>query len=146
MDAALTAQRNGADQIHILFPGPRESLHWHLPESWFSEPGHHARMHTRVTGLETDADGKLTGVHIQTHEPESGSSPVTRLLPVDLILQAGGLQPDPGIAAALPHLTSLPQVRIAGGMMNGGASISQCVAEGVRAAESLDQFLRETRA
>ena len=39
MDAAKVAQTLGADEIFILFGGPRSGMHWHMPESWFASLG-----------------------------------------------------------------------------------------------------------
>jgi NADPH-dependent glutamate synthase beta subunit-like oxidoreductase len=82
------------------------------------------------------------------------------ILASTLIIEAMGLGLEASLVSALPGCSfteeglvktsevsslacgGLPGVFIGGGVINGGASVSQCVAEGMRAGREIDLFLR----
>jgi NADPH-dependent glutamate synthase beta subunit-like oxidoreductase/2,4-dienoyl-CoA reductase-like NADH-dependent reductase (Old Yellow Enzyme family) len=142
MDAARTAQTLGAREVFVIFGGPRSELHWHMTESWFASPGVHAMMEWAPLGYTTV--GERTAVCLR-----HASLNVETTLPVDVVLEAMGLQVAAAVRSALQdlafterglvavdphHRTNLPRVYAAGGLVNGGASVGRCVAEGLAAA------------
>ena len=91
----------------------------------------------------------------RTPHPVPGSE---HLLPADLIVEAIGQQIEDALAQALTGVrltpqgliwtepdtlkTSRPNVFAAGDAVNGGTTVVQAVAEGMRAARQMDEFLR----
>jgi NADPH-dependent glutamate synthase beta subunit-like oxidoreductase len=146
MDAARMLQSSGAQEIYVLFGGPRSALHWHMPESWWATPGVHAMMDWQATGYETDASGHLCGVRIRHTELYQEC-----VLAVGLVIEAMGLQVVDALRAALTgvHLpgfgcgprTNVDRLYAAGALVNGGASVAQCVAEGLAAAAAIHDDL-----
>ncbi len=129
MDAARAAQSRGAREIFVIFGGPRSAMHWHLPESWFATPGVQAMMNWQPLGYELDGE-KLRGVRLR--HVEFG---VETLLPVDLAVEAMELQVADHVREFL--FTKSARVYTAGAAVNGGASVSRCVAEGLTAADAI---------
>ena len=130
MDAARAAQSRGAKEIFVIFGGPRSAMHWHLPESWFATPGVQAMMNWQPLGYETDPDGRVRGVRLRHSELNTGT-----VLPVGLVIEAMELQVADDIRAALA--SEAGRVYTAGALVNGGASVSHCVAEGLAAAAAI---------
>ncbi len=131
MDAAVAMQMLGARNIYIVYGGPRSTMHWHRSEEWFKSEGVHYLPLTQPLGYEMDARGRVTGLRVE--HTTTGSEGV---LPVSLVVEAMELQ----VADDLPD-TSADNVFTAGGMLNGGATVAQCIAEGIVAAESIDEHL-----
>jgi len=141
MDAARVAQSRGAKDIFIIYGGPRSALHWHLPESWFATPGVQAMMNWQPLGYEADPSGQLSGVHLRHSDLH-----VETILPVDLVIEAMALEVADPVRPALAVATERDSpspfvpafagslVYTAGAVVNGGASVSQCAAEGLAAA------------
>ena len=134
MDAARAVQSRGAKEIFIVFGGPRSALHWHLPESWFATPGVQAMMNWQPLGYETDGGGNVCGVQLRHSELRAES-----VLPVGLVIEAMGLQVADSIRALLAGKTD--RVYTAGALVNGGASVSGCVAEGLATADAIHRDL-----
>lgn len=147
MDAARSADLLGAEQIFIVFDGPRSEMHWHMGEDWFSAPGHHALMHCRPLGFRVDYHAQLQGLRVRHSELGKDGE-----LAVGLVIEAMGLQIADPIRKALPGIalnefglvavndgsrTSRPGVHAAGGLVNGGASVARCVAEGIAAGDAI---------
>ena len=130
MDAARAAQNRGAKEIFIIFGGPRSALHWHLPESWFATPGVQAMMNWQPLGYATDPHGQVSGVRLRHSELHTET-----VLPVGLVIEAMELQVADDIRAALA--SAARGVYSAGALVNGGASVSHCVAEGLAAAAAI---------
>lgn len=130
MDAARAAQSRGAKEIFIIFGGPRSALHWHMPESWFATPGVQAMMNWNPLGYELDHNGRLRGVRLHHSELNAES-----LLQVALVIEAMELQAADSICAALEDEAG--RVYTAGALVNGGASVSHCVAEGLAIAKAI---------
>ncbi len=151
MDAARTAESLGASEIFIVFGGPRSAMHWHLAEEWFAQPGHHALMHCQPLGYDPDQNRNLPRLrlrHLLLHTEST--------LPAGLVVEAMGLEPPPSLKHALRPLafnhhgllatvhgsrTTRPRVHAAGALVNGGASVARCVADGLAAAEDIHQSL-----
>ena len=132
MDAARALQSRGAKEIFVIFGGPRSALHWHLPESWFATPGVQAMMNWQPLGYETDRQGHVGGVKLRHSELATET-----VLPVGLVIEAMELHAADSIRAALARETG--RVYTAGALVNGGASVSHCVAEGLAAAATIHQ-------
>ncbi|MEA3212660.1 MAG: glutamate synthase small chain [Chthoniobacter sp.] len=130
MDAARLAQNRGAKEIFVIFGGPRSALHWHLPESWFATPGVQAMMNWQPVGYETDQGGQVCGVRLRHSELH-----LETVLPVGFVIEAMELQVADRIQAALGGETD--RVYTAGALVNGGASVSHCVAEGLATADAI---------
>jgi len=140
MDAARAVQSRGAKEIFIVFGGPRSAMHWHLPESWFATPGVQAMMHWQPLGYETGLDGRVCAVRVRHLELQTEAA-----LPVDLVIEAMELQVSDHVKAALAEVPASPPAGVesptrlyqAGALVNGGASVGRCVAEGLAVAESI---------
>ena len=160
MDSAKVALELGARELIIVYAGALSDMHWHMPDAWFRTPGVHFMTLTRPVGYRVDAGGKVTGLNILRNPcgvsvgtPESGD-----ILEADLVIEAMGLGVEASLAAALQGCPSsvdgllrppdpgllacgLSGVFAGGGVINGGASVVQCVAEGMRAGREMDGFL-----
>ncbi len=154
MDAAAAVRELGAEGLYVVYSGSFADMHWHLPEGWFRDSGAHALMLTEPLGYEWDASGVLTGVRVRSR----AAGAVESVLSVDMVIEAMGLGVDAGLKDALTGIafaenglvqtpgpgtfaTTLDKVFAAGALINGGASVAQCVAEGMQAAEEIDAFL-----
>lgn len=122
MDAAVVAQSLGAKEIFVIFGGPRSEMHWHMPESWFSLPGVHAMMEWQPLCY--------VGGGVRIRHTRLG---VESVLAAGLIIEAMGLE-----AVGSIHVDG---AYVAGAMVNGGASVAQCVAEGIAVAEEIHRDL-----
>jgi len=131
MDAAVAAQMLGARNVYIVYGGPRSEMHWHRSEDWFKEEGVHYLPLTRPVGYGTDDHGRLTGLRVEHVTTDSEGT-----MPVSLVIEAMELE----VADNLPD-TSADNVFTAGGMLNGGATVAQCIAEGIQTADSINELL-----
>ena len=134
MDAARALQARGATEIFVIFGGPRSAMHWHMPESWFATPGVHAMMNCEPLGYTTAEEGHVAGVRLR--QAQLG---VESALPVTMVVEAMELQVPDGMRAALAGAGG--RIYTAGALVNGGASVSRCVAEGLAAAEAIHHDL-----
>jgi len=134
MDAARVVQQRGAKEIFIIYRGPRSELHWHLPESWFATPGVRAMMSWEPLGYETNQEDHVRGVRLRHADLRLETT-----VPVELVIEAMELQ----VADDLRPALALPVrgVYIAGALVNGGASVGHCVAEGLAIAEAIHRDL-----
>ena len=132
MDAARALQSRGAQEIFIIFGGPRSAMHWHIPESWFATPGVQAMMNWQPLGYEMDREGHVSGVQLRHSELH-----VEAVLPVALVVEAMELQVADGVRAALA--SEAGRIYTAGALVTGGASVGHCVAEGLAIAEAIHQ-------
>ncbi len=145
MDAARCVELLGAKDIFIIFGGPRSEMHWHMPDDWFARPGHHAMMECQPLGYACAANEPSPRLRILENGRE-------RLLDARLFIEAMGLRVDRALRQALTGIafnehglvalthgseTSRVGVHAAGGLVNGGASVARCIAEGLAAAEQV---------
>lgn len=128
MDAAIVAKKQGASKLTLLFEGPRETAHWHLPDAWFETDGVEVRFNVQPMGYQVDSGGAVTGVILEHGE----------MLETDRVIEAMGLYAD-------PEHPEQDSVFSAGAMMNGGASVKQCMQEGKDAADAMQHFLMQKR-
>ena len=150
MDAARAADLLGAKDIFIVFGGLRSEMHWHMSEDWFGRPGHHALMECQARGYVHGSDARLAGLLIHERAQQE------RVLATGLVIEAMGLQITDALRRSLPGIdfnelglialtngsqTTRPGVHAAGGLVNGGASVARCIAEGLAAADQIHRAL-----
>ncbi|NQU38371.1 MAG: FAD-dependent oxidoreductase [Lentisphaerae bacterium] len=166
MDAAATAQALGTKHLYIIFSGPRSAMHWHKDEAWFKSEGVHCLPLTKPLGYEADTEGRLTGLRVARTLPASCADEINTqrptpnvqrpimsshldvgswmldvgccetILPVELVIEALLLEPEDSLS--YPHADNL---FTAGGMLNGGATVAQCIAEGREAAATIHRAI-----
>jgi dihydropyrimidine dehydrogenase (NAD+) subunit PreT len=163
MDAACLLKAAGADPLLILFGGSRSEMHWCMDDAWFAQPGVHARMLCRPVGYQLDGQGCVTGVRVIPMDPEAGGGARDLagggfIVAADMVVEAMGLSVADDVRAALPSLsfgedgllhgtgpgvccTGMDGVFAAGALVNGGASVPQCVEEGIRVAGEIHNWL-----
>jgi hypothetical protein len=134
MDVCVALRARSALEIYVIFGGARHDMHWHMSESWFASPGVHAMTHWQPLGYKTDVSGTVKGVHIR--HAEFG---LEVDLPVELVVEAMGLEPADNIVPE--EVRGSARLHSTGAMVNGGASIGQCVAEGHAIAETIHRRL-----
>ena len=132
MDAARVVQARGAKEIFIIFSGPRSSMHWHMPESWFATPGVQAMMNWQPLGYVMDHAGNVSGVRLRHSDLN-----VETTLAVGMVIEAMGLEADDAIRPALA--CEAGRIYTAGALVNGGASVGRCVAEGLAIADTIHE-------
>jgi NADPH-dependent glutamate synthase beta subunit-like oxidoreductase len=126
MDAAVVVKKLGAKELKLLFDGPRDAIHWHLPEAWFNTDGVEARFDVHPVGYQMNAEGGVRGVVLEGIET----------VETDMVIEAMGLYAEK-VNLEPNGLFS------AGALVNGGASVQQCMQEGVGAADEVDRYLQE---
>jgi len=168
MDAAMEAVRRGASRVYVIYEGDFASLHWHGPESWFRTPGVQLITLARVAGYERSPSGRVGICLKHLSEDWRGSDGCVQdrsektcdsMVWADLVIEASGLSVEDGVRNELSKLpvsqagtlvplgeqqfrTDMRNVFVAGALVNGGASVAQCSAEGMIAADVIDRFLR----
>lgn len=160
MDSAKVALEQGARELLIVYAGPLSDMHWHMDDSWFRTKGVHFLTMTQPLGYRVDADGQVTGLRIRRclgDSLEAGEMAET-ILASSLIIEAMGLGLEASLVSAFQGCSfteegllkttegtslscGLPGLFAGGGVINGGTSVSQCVAEGMRAGHEIDLFL-----
>lgn len=168
MDAAVLAKELGALDLYIVYGGSLAEMHWHMPGDWLRTSGAHCMTLTRPQGYALDTRGVLQGVRIIRTDYGRANACGTRalvdvpgsdsVLCVDMVIEAMGLQVSDALRSALdgieltPHglvaiagggsfATCLKKVYAVGGLVNGGASVVQCIAEGMQAAREINRAL-----
>jgi NADPH-dependent glutamate synthase beta subunit-like oxidoreductase len=169
MDAAVTAKELGAIDLYVVYPGPLSEMHWHMDDSWFRTSGANLLSLTRPLRYKTDRKGKLTGIEIC--RTEYGTSKTRQLktvpgsksiLKVDMVIEAMGLGVEDDLKKSLKGIhftrngliktvdensftTGRNKVFVAGGLINGGASVVHCIVDGMKAADQIDRFLKHRK-
>lgn len=161
MDAATQAVAHGARDVYLVYRRSfAEMPAWPAERDEALNAGVHFLMLTQPMGYEFDGD-RLKGVRIARTvlgEPDSSGRrrPIVvpdseSLLAVDLVLEALGQGVPNGIENLIPGVelvrglvktdgsgrTSRARVYAGGDIVNGGATVVQAVAEGMRAAEAI---------
>lgn len=172
MDSVRTAKRLGADRSMIIYRRSRqemparieevkhaeeegiEFMNLHNPVEYFSdEQGRVNRMRLLKMELgEPDASGRRRPVPIEGSEFD---------IPVDLVIVAIGVSPNPLIPAALPELkvsrwgtievdmetmqSSIPELFAGGDIVRGGATVILAMGDGRRAAAGMDDYLKSSK-
>jgi NADPH-dependent glutamate synthase beta subunit-like oxidoreductase len=108
-------------------------------------------MSSQALGYECDGDGRLRGLRLR--HAGSGAESV---LDAGLVVEAIGLQVSDTLRSSLPGVafnghglvavnngshSTRDRVHAAGGLVNGGASVARCIAEGLTAAEQIHAAL-----
>lgn len=111
------------------------------------EAGWLLKLECEPLGYDCDPGGRLRGLRVR-----HGGDTEESILDVGLVLEAMGLQVDEALRRALlgvefnehglvtlteGSLTTRPGVHAAGGLVNGGASVARCIAEGMAAADQI---------
>ena len=162
MDAARTAVALGAAPVYVVYGGAQADMHWHMEPGWFRESGAHCLTLTEPLDYVVGDGGSLAGLRIcrvnPSRERVEGSESV---LAVDTVVEAMGLCVSAAVRQALEGIefselnlvqpegaagTGLASVFVAGALVNGGASVAQCVAEGMRAAEAMGRAVKTDEA
>jgi NADPH-dependent glutamate synthase beta subunit-like oxidoreductase/2,4-dienoyl-CoA reductase-like NADH-dependent reductase (Old Yellow Enzyme family) len=130
MDVCSGLRSIGVANIHVVFPGPRSALHWHMSDGWFAHPGVHAMMNWQPLGYECDDNEQVTGLLLR--HSELGAEVVQ---PVDLVVEAMNLEVPADLHSELKIYSG--RVHAAGALMNGGASVGRCIADGRAKAEAI---------
>lgn len=168
IDAALSAKRAGASDVAIVYRRSfAEMPAWPDERDAAIRGGVNFLILTQPVGYVADEQGKLTGLRVvrtrlgapdasgrRSPEDIPGSEHV---LPCDLVVEAIGQRADSTLQQALTGVeftrkglvrtaadslaTSRPGVFAAGDIVNGGATVVQAVAEGIRAAREIDGYL-----
>ncbi|MBM3404778.1 MAG: FAD-dependent oxidoreductase [Bacteroidetes bacterium] len=166
MDASRTALRLGAEKVSIVYRRGREEMPaWKDEILEAEEEGIDFQLLRNPVGLEVK-DGKLTGVKLIRmelgHPDASGrKKPVEvkgseYLEPVDLIIEAIGLQPSTSVFGGALKLhqngtiqtahktlqTSIPWVFAGGDAVTGSTTIIEAAEQGKQAAFYIDKYLR----
>ncbi len=162
MDSASVARELGARELIIVYEGPLSEMHWHMPDSWFRTEGVRFMTSTRPVGYQVEAGGKVSGLKVRLNQTSTagGVADPEIVLEADLIIEAMGLGLEASLVTALKacqfgkdglikvqtgaaYSCGLPGVFAGGGLINGGASVVQCVAEGMQAGCEIAAFLDE---
>jgi len=168
MDAAATALRLGARDVYLVYRRSfREMPAWAKERDALIAAGAHVLVLVQPLGYVTDPDGRLTGLRLIRTElgaPDAAGRrqpvpvPGTEfVLDVGLVVEAVGQGLSADLRQALADLeftprgrlavhpdtgaTSLPGVYAGGDIVNGGTTAVQAIADGMRAAAAIDQFL-----
>lgn len=170
IDAALSAQRAGANSVGIVYRRSfAEMPAWPDERDAAIRAGVHFLILTQPLDYVVDTGGRLTGVKVaRTSLAAAGDNgrrvprpiPGTEhVLPADVAVEAIGQQAGDELREALPGVafgraglvqtqgesleTNRAGVFAAGDIVNGGTTVVQAVAEGTRAARELDRWMRK---
>jgi len=169
MDAACSFLRLGAEEVHVVCLESFEEMPAFPSEIEFAkEEGivfHPRSKPLRIIGDENGRVKGFEGVGIRWKEPNnfspSNAVPIEGTefsLDVDTVVEAIGQGPDPSLAQALPgvetkgrglivvdeetRMTSRKGVFAGGDSVNGGDTVVQAIAEGKKAADGINKYLK----
>lgn len=168
MDAAATAVACGARDVYLVYRRSFAQMPaWPTERDEALAVGVHFLILCQPLGYVADKTGRVTGVRIARTvlgDPDASGRrrPIVApdsesVLAVEMVLEALGQELPEGIEKLMHGIeltenrlvktdeagrTSRPGVFSGGDMTNGGATAVQAVAEGMRAAEAIDHFLR----
>ncbi len=170
MDSVRTAKRLGADRAMIIYRRSREEMPARVEEIhhaeeegiefinltnpveyYADEKGRVCRMRVQRMELgEPDASGRRRPVVIEGSEYE---------IPVDVVVVAVGVSPNPLVPSELPQLkvsrwgtievdaeimqSSMPELFAGGDIVRGGATVILAMGDGRRAAAGMHKYLQE---
>lgn len=168
MDAVRTAKRLGAERAMIIYRRSEEEMPARVEEV------HHAQqegiefltLHNPIK-YNADADGRVCEAELQVMElgepDESGRrSPVpvegkTITIPVDLVIVAVGVSPNPLIPSSVEGLeisrkgtivvnddmqSAIPTIFAGGDIVRGGATVILAMSDGRKAAKAMHEYLQ----
>lgn len=168
MDAATTALERGARDVYLIYRRSFAELPaWPADRDEAMNMGVHFLLLTQPVGYETDDKGRLSGVRAARTtlgEPDASGrrSPVIvpdseSVIEVEMVLEALGQKLPDGFESLIPGVeltskrllkadtdgrTSRAGVFAGGDVTNGGATVVQAIADGMRAARAMDKLLR----
>ena len=168
MDAATTALSLGAQDVYIVYRRSLEEMPaWPADRQEALDNGVHFLLLTQPVKYRTDDDGRVTGLVIARTvlgDPDASGRrrPVVvpdseSVLEVGLVLEALGQGVPDGFEKLIPGVelnrsrlivtdqagqTTRRGVFAGGDAVNGGTTVVQAVAEGMKAAESIDEYLK----
>ena len=170
IDAARTALRLGAREVHVMYRRTGDDMPAaHLPEEIEGALHEGVHLHTMVNPIEVLGAGQVTGVRLQRQRlAEFDDSARRKPVPIeneiytvnlDYLIPAIGQHPDLSwmgrdeLAATRSQTvvvneafaTSRPGVFAAGDAVSGPATIVQAVAQGNLVAAAVDEWLRTGR-
>ncbi len=173
MDSVRTAKRLGAERAMIIYRRSREEmparieevkhaeeegiefLNLNNPLEYFADAkGHVNRVRLQRMGLgEPDASGRRRPIAMEGSEYD---------IPVDLVIVAIGVSPNPLIPSALPDLkvsrwgtieveagkmqSSIPELFAGGDIVRGGATVILAMGDGRNAAQSMHEYFQNKQA
>lgn len=169
MDAATTALERGARDVYLIYRRSFAELPaWPADRDEAMNLGVHFLLLTQPIAYETDGNGRLTGVRAARTvlgEPDSSGRRRPVIVPdsecviaADMVLEAIGQQLPLGIEDLIPGVeltekrliridsegrTSRPGVFAGGDATNGGATVVQAIADGMRAARAMNTLLSD---
>ncbi len=166
MDAATQAVECGAKDVYLVYRRSfAEMPAWPAERDEALNLGVHFLLLTQPLGYEFDDEGRLKGVRIARTvlgEPDASGRRRPALVPdseslleVDLVLEALGQGVPEGFERVIPGVelsgglikvdesgrTSRPKVYAGGDIVNGGTTVVQAVADGMRAARDIHSSL-----
>lgn len=168
MDAATTALACGARDAYIIYRRSfAEMPAWPADRDEALGAGVHFLLLTQPVGYESNGSGRVNGVRVARTvlgEPDDSGRrrPVAvpdseSVIEVDMVLEAIGQELSAGFEKLIPGVeltrkrlvkvdgkcrTSREGVYAGGDVTNGGATVVQAVADGMRAAKAIDEHLR----
>jgi NADH-quinone oxidoreductase subunit F len=166
IDAARTALRFGAAEVHVMYRRSGDDMPaTHLPEEVESSLNEGVRIHTLANPVEVLGGANMTGVKIQRQRltdfdlsARRKAQPIgeTYTLNLDVLMPAIGQMPDIAwnvgdvlkatsartLVVDAAYATSKAGVFAAGDVVSGPATIVQAVAQGNLVAVSVDTWIR----
>jgi len=168
IDAAVTAKQLGAKDVYLIYRRSFEEMPcWKNERDQALNEGTHFLILTQLLDVNCK-DGKLTGIRVcptKLGEPdESGRrrpQPIESSaydLDMDIVVEAIGQKPPDEIGEILPGVklkkgliqtkenslsTSRPKVYAGGDLVRGPSTVVAAVADGMRAAKEIDEFLKK---
>ncbi|MDR1860333.1 MAG: NADPH-dependent glutamate synthase [Bacteroidales bacterium] len=170
MDSVRTALRLGADKAMLVYRRSREEMPARIEEVLHAEEeGVEFMLLVTPVAYLSDADGRVCAMRLRPMElgaPDASGrrKPVEKVgadfdVPVDLVIVAVGVSPNPLIPAALSGLkttalgtievnpdtmqSSIPEIFAGGDIVRGGATVILAMGDGRRAAAGMHKFLSE---
>ena len=170
MDSCRTAKRLGAEKVYIVYRRSEKEMPARLEEV----------RHAKEEGIEfltlhnpleyhADENGNVTEAvlqKMQLGEPDASGrrSPepipgATEILPVDQVVVAVGVSPNPIVPTSIEGLelgrkntivvgenmqTNIPMIFAGGDIVRGGATVILAMGDGRRAAKEMDEWLRKS--
>jgi len=170
MDAAVNAKLAGARDVYVIYRRSfAEMPAWPRERDEALAEGVHFLILTQPLDYVTDESGKLVGIKVVSTilgEPDASGRrrpqllpESERVIPVELVIEALGQSPAADLSAWAGgvELTEKGLIRVSeenlrtsragvfagGDIVNGGTTVVQAVAEGVRAAKAIAAFLEQ---
>ncbi len=170
MDAARSALRIGAEEVHLVYRRGREEMPARLEEVRHAEE-EGVRFRSLANPVRIMGESEVSGIECQRMElgepDESGRRrPVAVpdsdfVISCDAVIMAIGNHPNPILASSMPELktnkwgcievderlrTSVPGVYAGGDVVTGSATVILAMGAGKKAAREIDAYLRSRHA